>query len=88
MIELSVRGMSNAFERALNKPAYFEVLQEIDQTHDLAGSDYDQELLYNLSLLEYSNGNVWYSVNPAVRALEKFHTHKRARRRAKQKAGA
>jgi len=41
--------MSNDFERALNRPEFFEVLRQIERSHALPGSDYDQLLLYNLS---------------------------------------
>ncbi|HEV8713453.1 MAG TPA: hypothetical protein VGX03_11580 [Candidatus Binatia bacterium] len=81
IIELAVRGMSNDFERALNRPEFFETLRQIDRSHDLPGSEHDQLLLYNLSVLEYLNGDAWYAVNPAVRALEKFKTPKRAKSR-------
>jgi hypothetical protein len=79
--EQAVRGMSNDFERALNRPEFFEVLRQIDQTHDLPGSEHDQLLLYNLSVLEYLDGDAWYAVNPAVRALDKFKAPKRAKSR-------
>jgi len=55
--EQAVRGMNNDFERALNRPEFFETLRQIDQSHDLPGSDHDQLLLYNLSVLEYLNGD-------------------------------
>lgn len=81
VVEQAVRGMSNDFERALNRPEFFAVLQQIEQSHALPGSDHDQLLLYNLSVLEYLNGAAWYAVNPAVRALEKFQPPKRSRSR-------
>jgi hypothetical protein len=79
--EQAVRGMSNDFERALNRPEFFEVLRQIDRSHALPGSDYDQLLLYNLSVLEYLNGAAWYAVNPAVRVLEKLQPPRRSRAR-------
>jgi hypothetical protein len=79
--EQAVQEMSNDFERALNSPKFFEILRKIEQTHGLPGSEHDQLLLYNLSVLEYLNGNPWYAVNPAVRTLEKFKTSKRAKSR-------
>jgi hypothetical protein len=82
--EQAVRGMSNDFERALNRPEFFDVLRQIEQTHDLPGSDHDQLLLYNLSALEYLNGAAWYAVNPAVRALEKFKAPRRATSRRRR----
>jgi hypothetical protein len=54
--ERAVQAMSNDFDRALNRPEFFTVLREIDQTHKLPGSDHDQLLLYNLSVPEYLNG--------------------------------
>ena len=71
-IKQAFRDMSNAFDRALAKPAYFDALRTIDVTHELTGGDYDPVLLYNLSVLEYENGEIWYAVNPAVRELAKF----------------
>ncbi len=82
--EQAVRGMSNDFERALNRPEFFDVLRQIEQTHDLPGSEHDQLLLYNLSALEYLNGDAWYAVNPAVRVLEKFKAPRRATARRRR----
>ena len=78
VIEQAVRGISNDFERALNHPDFFNTLRDIDRTKALPGSKDDQMLLYNLSVLEYLNGEVWYVVNPAVKALEKFKSPRRA----------
>lgn len=80
VIEQAVRGISNDFERALNHPDFFKTLRTIDQTKELPGSKDDQMLLYNLSVLEYLNGEVWYVVNPAVKALEKFKSPRRPAR--------
>lgn len=71
-VEKAVRDMGNGFERALTKPEYFDVLRSIDEKKDLPGSEHDKMLLQSLSVLEYQNGQVWYSVNPAVRGLRKF----------------
>lgn len=84
VIEQAVRGISNDFERALNHPDFFKTLRDIDRTKALPGSKDDQMLLYNLSVLEYLNGEVWYVVNPAVKALEKF---KSPRRSTKSRSG-
>ncbi len=80
VIEQAVRGISNDFERALNHPDFFKTLRDIDKTRELPGSKDDQMLLYNLSVLEYLNGEVWYVVNPAVKALEKFKSPRRVSR--------
>lgn len=71
-IEQAFRDMINAFDRALTKPAYFDALRQIDSTHELSGGDHDLMLLYNLSVLEYENGEIWYAVNPAIQGLRKF----------------
>ncbi len=84
VIEQAVRGISNDFERALNHPDFFKTLRDIDRTKALPGSKDDQMLLYNLSVLEYLNGEMWYVVNPAVKALEKF---KSPRRTSKSQSG-
>lgn len=83
VVEQAVRGMSNDFERALNHPDFFKTLQDINRTKALPGSEHDQMLLYNLSVLEYLNDEVWYVVNPAVKVLEKF---KSTRRTAKSRS--
>lgn len=86
--EQSVRRMTTDFERALNSPTFFDALKKVDETHKLPGSDYDQLLLYNLSILEYLNGNPWYAVNPAVMLLDTFRSSKPARSNAKRKTRA
>lgn len=65
----AVQGMINDFDRALNNPEMFDVLARTKQTNELAGTEHDQLLLYNLSILEYldSDDSAWYAVNPAVR---------------------
>jgi AAA ATPase domain len=74
--EQSVRRMTTDFERALNSPKFFDTLREVNDTRKLPGSEYDQLLLYNLSVLEYLNGNPWYAVNPAVLLLPVFQRAK------------
>ena len=76
-VEEAVRGMCNDFERSLNKPEFFQVLQQIQQKHSLPGTEHDQLLLYNLSVLEYEDDTPCYSVNPAVRIMEKFKAAKK-----------
>lgn len=71
----AVREKSNDFKRALNRPELFDALRRVDEEHDLPGSERDQLLLYNLSVLRYQNndGRVWHAVHPAVRLMEKFN---------------
>lgn len=64
--------MRTAYERALNRPEFFDILRKIDETQDLPGTEDEQILLYNLSVLEYVNGKPCYAVNPIVRTMSKF----------------
>jgi hypothetical protein len=70
--EEAFRQLRNDFERALYRPEHFDVIRKVHDTGHLPGSVYDQLLLYNLSVLEYENGEPWYAVNPAVLAIERF----------------
>lgn len=70
--EEAVQGMRTDFERALNRPEFFSTLRQIDETQDLPGTPDEQVLLYNLSVLEYINGEPCYAVNPVVRTMSKF----------------
>lgn len=79
--EEAIQGMRTDFERALNRPEYFDLLRQIDETQVLPGDADDQLLLYNLSVLEYINGAPCYAVNPVVRTMEKFKASKKAPRR-------
>ena len=72
VLEEAVQGMRTDFERALNRSSFFDTLRQIDQTQDLPGTEDEQILLYNLSILEYINGEPCYAVNPVVRTMSKF----------------
>lgn len=70
--EQAITGMRTDFERALNLPDYYGVLKQVEETQALPGSKYDQVLMYNMSILEYLNGEPCYVVNPVVQTLHKF----------------
>ena len=70
--EEAVQGMRTDFERALNRPEFFDTLRKIDETQKLPGTVEEQVLLYNSSVLEYINGETCYAVNPIVRTMSKF----------------
>ena len=72
VLEEAVQGMRTDFERALNRASFFDTLRQIDRTQDLPGTEDEQVLLYNLSILEYINGEPCYAVNPVVRTMSKF----------------
>ena len=67
-----IQGMRTDFERALNRPEFFTILRQVEETQKLPGNADDQLLLYNLSVLEYINGEPCYAVNPVVRTMSKF----------------
>jgi hypothetical protein len=83
--EQVVQQASNDFERALNKPEYYDTLRQIAKEKSLPGSDNDQLLLYILSVLEYLNGGQWYAVHPAVQEIEKFKKPPRPTKNRKTK---
>ena len=72
--EQSVNGMRTDFERALNRPEYYQILREVYDTQQLPGRPEAQLLMYNMSILEYLNGDACYAVNPVVQTLRKFIT--------------
>lgn len=72
--EQAVNGMRTDFERALNRPEYYHVLREVYDTQELPGKPEEQVLMYNMSILEYLNGDACYMVNPVVQTLRKFIT--------------
>ena len=72
VLEEAIQGMRTDFERALNRSSFFETLRSIDRAQNLPGTEDEQILLYNLSILEYINGEPCYVVNPVVRTMSKF----------------
>jgi len=72
--EQAVQGVSIDNDRALNRPEYFDILREIDRTHELPGRSEEQVLLFNQLVLEYLNGKAWYAVHPTVKLLDKFRS--------------
>jgi len=70
--ERAVREMRNAFERALDNPAYFDVLRAVNASHKRPTGPFAELLLYNLSILEYVDDSPCFFVNPAVRLIGDF----------------
>lgn len=48
-----------------------EALKKVTETNAIDHTDEYRDLLHNLSILEYENGNLWHDVNPVVRDLLK-----------------
>ncbi len=68
-VEGAMRKVRNTFRRILKAEDY-RYLWKIHETRNLAEipADVADRLLHNLSVLEY-NGDVWWDIHPAVKAL-------------------
>ncbi|MFH0774483.1 MAG: hypothetical protein V2A53_03170 [bacterium] len=70
----SVHRMANEIRndyRALLKPEHYDTLKRLkeDKTKKIMNEETVQELLHNLSLLEYRNDETWGDVHPIVKPL-------------------
>ena len=70
----SVHRMANEIRndyRALLKPEHYDTLKRLkeDKTKKIMNEETVQELLHNLSLLEYRNDETWGDVHPIVKSL-------------------
>lgn len=75
-VEWAIASVQADFERALPE-AYVPILKEIAQINDFPTScteDAKRDLLLNLFVLEYQNGEPepWYAVHPLVERLRKY----------------
>lgn len=83
-IPLSKKPAEKAFRRLINEygrmvpDEHFELLAKVAKNKQVRNDTDHQAMLYNLSVLEYMNGDRWCDVHPAVRELAEF---KDARRR-------
>ena len=60
----------NDFDRMLSRDQR-EALKKVVKTRTIDQTGEYRDLLHNLSILEYENGNLWHDVNPVVRDLLK-----------------
>ncbi len=60
--------MANEYRPVL-KPEHYLVLDELHGTKRIVSNPTVQELLENLSLLEYHNDDDWCDAHPAVQSL-------------------
>ena len=67
-VEYAARQVRNAYRALLTKEGYQE-LQRILQGGRFANTPLAQDLLHNLSLLEYNGDGIWWTVHPIVRPL-------------------
>lgn len=70
----AVRKYANSLIRSVRDDAWPALRRFAEPQPAIAKDDLHQEMLYNLWLFEYMNGEPWWEVNPVLRALERFHT--------------
>jgi hypothetical protein len=51
---------------------HFNLLANVAKNKQVRNDTQHQAMLYNLSVLEYMNGDRWCDVHPAVRVLPEF----------------
>lgn len=83
MVELATNKIRNEYRLFLEEKHY-ALLREFHKTRKLESADKFKDLLYNLSLLEYQDGENWCDVHPIVLPLIKEKKKHAKRRRAKK----
>ena len=63
--------LSNGYQRSIPHHHWL-MLAQIHLSHEIMNEPDYQTMLYNLSVLEYMDGEPWYDVHPAVRELKEF----------------
>jgi hypothetical protein len=77
-IPIEQKLAEQAFRRLVNEygrmvpDEHFELLARVARRKRAPNDDKHQAMLYNLSVLEYMNGDRWCDVHPAVRELPEF----------------
>ncbi|MDP2935149.1 MAG: hypothetical protein Q8O86_01520 [Dehalococcoidia bacterium] len=69
--ERAIGKIANEFRRAIPENHY-ELLARVYRTKDVLRDTDHQLMLYNTSVLEYTNGDLWYDVHPAILELPRF----------------
>ncbi len=78
-IPIDQKLAEKAFKRLVNeygrmvKEEHFTLLANVANCKRIGKDSLHQEMLYNLSVLEYMNGECWYNVHPAIRELPEFN---------------
>jgi len=70
-VEKAFHRIQNDYGRSIPND-HWSLLAEVDQSHAVKNDAAHQSMLYNLSVLEYQNGDRWCAINPAVRELPQF----------------
>jgi len=77
-IPISEKVAERAFRRLINEygrmvpDEHFPLLAKVAKNKQVRNDTEHQAMLYNLSVLEYMNGDRWCDVHPAVRELAEF----------------
>jgi len=77
-IPISKKLAEKAFRRLINEygrmvpDEHFDLLAKVAKNKQVRNDDHHQAMLYNLSVLEYMNGDRWCDVHPAVREISEF----------------
>ena len=69
-VEQAIADTKNDYIRILN-PQDIEILKEVMKTKGKVGGEKFQDLLFSLAILEYSNGEAWYDIHPAIKRIIK-----------------
>lgn len=67
-VEQSIADTKNDYIRILN-PEDIEILKGVTKTKGKVDGDKFQDLLFSLAILEYSNGEAWYDIHPAIKGI-------------------
>jgi Cdc6-like AAA superfamily ATPase len=67
-VEKAIADTKNDYIRILN-PEDIEILKDVMRTKGKVGGEKFQDLLFSLAILEYSNGEAWYDIHPAIKRI-------------------
>ena len=71
-VEQAIRGMRDSFVRGI-RPSQWSMLRDIATTKIISEAEECLQLLENLAVLEYRDGDgPWYDVHPVVREAKEF----------------
>lgn len=67
-VDRAIANERASFKRTLSH-AQLVLLRQVHNAKDMDVSEEYTDLIHNLSVLEYENGDPWYDVNPVAAAL-------------------
>lgn len=71
LAEQAFRRLVNEYGRMV-PDEHFNLLAKVAKYKKARNDSDHQSMLYNLSILEYMNGDRWFDVHPAIRELSEF----------------